>query len=810
MKWRYFLLFVVVFFGYAESVLSQGKTIEITVLRAEKKGEKPKPLELTEVYGFFDKKKADEFVTKMKDIAFVPRLGDDYDCATKTDGEGVCELVLPSSGVIVVRPYFDDLVLEEVKGRYKFQVNLLHSGKVLGTVDVSGASILVNKPLTPIRLGKRKIVPIKFYLFPNETRDDSRMGMAPVSTILETGDTFRIIRPFIKDGQHYYRTQKRRMGFDEKNDPLIAYRTPTFMKTREMDVIEDTIVLDSLKKGIHYKVTATRWFENYHTVYVSDSVCLDEGYDKEPMRFLEYDLVQVPIQRDRYIRKGRREMLQDSRKLNLSFMVGRAELDPADSLNFLQLDQLKEDLGRYLNDVDAGISDMEIHGQASPDGGIAINQRLCRERAEYLKSEISSAYPSLRSSMKASASVAEWGDVADLLEADSLTEYAQEVRNIVVENTNTQVQERKIRALPYYELIKEKILPRLRVVDFTFTYFTNRIRTPEEVYELYQTDPGYKSGKKEKPYEFYHLFNMIDDPKELEILAKEALKSVKDDDHEKPWPLAAYILQQCYLKRDTFDTNLLKPYLDWTRVGYKPIELFKQGFEGRGRGWVNDEAIVTAHIISLCKDGDYYMADSVAINLLPNEARFEKMKNFIRCLNGLWNVPTVRNAVAATSPMNKAVVYAAQDDPSPYARARQFNEEALQMLVKDTVNFDSEDPRVLYMIASLRFRLHANKSQKSYNDQNFEYYDMEANFFTPSPENPFVDIDGVTIRDDWGYPMVQCCLKDRKYLKYMLYDGEFNEAYRKAFKAYWKKLTGEEIDDKNNVVKKETDETTIQ
>lgn len=807
MKLRYFLLFVVFLVLGVNHVFSQGKAIEITVLCAEKEGAEYKPLVLTEVYGFYDKKKAEEFRVKAKDIAFQPRIGQDYDCGTKTDGEGICELILPSTGCIVVRPSFNELPLEEVNGRYKFEVKFVHSGKVLDAVDVSGNKLKRNQPLTPIRIGKRKIVPIRFYLFPNETRDDSRMGLAPVSTILETGDTFRIIRPFIKDGRHYHRTQKRRMGFDEKNDPLIAYRTPTFMKTRELDVIEDTIVLDSLKKDTHYKVTATRWFENYHTVYVSDSVCLDEGYDKEPMRFLEYDLVQVPIQRDRYIRKGRREMLQDSRKLNLNFMVGRAELDPADSLNFLQLDQLKEDLGRYLNDTDAGISDMEIHGQASPDGGIAINQRLCRERAEYLKSEISSVYPSLRSSMKASASVAGWSDVADLLEADSLTEYAQEVRNIVAENTNPQVQERKVRALPYYELIKERILPRLRVVDFTFTYFTNRIRTPEEVYELYQTDPGYKSGKKEKPYEFYHLFNMIDDPKELEVLAKEALKSVKDDDHEKPWPLAAYILQQCYLKRDTFDTNLLKPYLDWSRVGYKPIELFNEGFEGRGRGWVNDEAIVTAHIISLCKDGDYYMADSVAINLLPNEARFEKMKNFIRCLNGLWNDPTVRNAVAATSPVNKAVVYAAQDDPNPYARAKQFNESALLMLTKDTVNFDPEDPKVLYMIASLRFRLYANKTQKSYNDSNFEFQDDP--YFTPHPDNPFID-DGGWPRDDWGYPMVQCCLKDRKYLKYMLYDGEFNEAYRKAFKAYWKNLTGEEIDDKNNVVKKETDETTIQ
>lgn len=801
MKLRYFLFFIVLLVCGVETVFSQGKTIEITVMQVERGKTEGKPLSLVEVYGFYDLAKAQKFVKRLKsDIAFIPRMGADYDCASKTGIEGMCELILPNTGAIVVRPSFNEPVIQSVRGRLKIQINLQDRGKVLNELITTARVKRSNKPRPSRRLGNRKIVgPMPFYLFSEETRSDARMGLAPIVTVLEDGDTFQIVRPFIKDGKNYQQTQKRRMGFDENHDPLIAYRSNKFMETREEDSVMILVNLYPIDIKKHYKVTATKWLENSHNVYVSDSVCLDEGYDKEPMRFLEYDLIQTPIDMERYKREGRRELMNDSRKLNLKFMVGKAELDPTDSLNFLQLNQLKEDLGRYVGDADAGITSVEVHGQASPDGGIAINQRLCRERAEFLKSEIGNSFPSLRGEMKASASVAGWDDVARLLEEDSLVEYANEVKEIVASNKNTQVQERKIRALPYYELIKEKILPRLRVVDFTFYYFTNRVRTRDEVYHLYQTDPDYKIGKKQQPYEFYYLFDMVKDPKELEVLAKAALKSVKDEDYEKPWPLAAYILSQCYLKRDTFDTKLLEPYLDWSRAGLAIPEIHKKTFEGGWSGWVNDEAIVTTYITNLCKAGDYYMADSVAVNLLPDAPRYDKMKRFLDCLNGMWNDPVVRDTVAASSPMNKVVVYAAQDDPE--TNNREFHEEALYLLQNDTVHFNPEDPKVLYMIATLRFRLEAeNKDRKVYPEMYFQFDD----FFEPTLEDPSVNIYGEK-RQDWGYPMVQCCLKDEKYMQYMLYDGEFNEQYRTAFKKVWKKL--KENANGTNTDKEKTDET---
>ncbi|MBD4339124.1 hypothetical protein GUH15_24340, partial [Xanthomonas citri pv. citri] len=67
--------------------------------------------------------------------------------------------------------------------------------------------------------------------------------------------------------------------------------------------------------------------------------------------------------------------------------------------------------------------------------GQAINARLCRERAEYLRGELS-RFPALQDArrtgeIKTTHKVATWTDVANLLEADSLKEEAASVRAVL-------------------------------------------------------------------------------------------------------------------------------------------------------------------------------------------------------------------------------------------------------------------------------------------------------------------------------------------------------------------------------------------
>lgn len=179
----------------------------------------------------------------------------------------------------------------------------------------------------------------------------------------------------------------------------------------------------------------------------------------------------------------------------------------------------------------------------------------------------------------------------------------------------------------------------------------------------------------------------------------------------------------------------------------------------------------------LANAGAFASAYRVAEMLLPDgKPEYRRLKMFLRCLNCEWNDPEVMDTVSNSSYWNKIVVLAAQEDPGCWGTALYMLEDATQV--------SPVDPRALYLKAQLRFNLDAPKrTTTGYMDDNF----MFDEFFEPSADDPTVNSFGDK-RIDWGLPMVQCCLKDERNLKYMLNDGTFNKEYRKAFKKYWKKL----------------------
>ena len=769
-----FLFFLLITGFY--KCFSQEKVVEVTIIGSTEEADSvrghtkkvERPLDNVYIYGFYDFAKAQALYKKFKDNNGYKPTDRDYNKMSMTAIDGRGEVTLPGDGYIVIMPPFGNAIHPEyVKNRRQILLKIKNEGIQMNVLDVKKKKNRANRPRQGIQVGDTKIIgPYSFYLSEEDTRSNARVVLAPLATILETGDTFKIVRPFVKDGKAYQATQFRRMGFDNLRDPLIASRSKYFMQTREEDSITVFEVLHPIKQNYHYKMTAQLWFEDYNTVYRLDSVCIDEGFSREPMRFLDFKLDNVDIDHIRYERRGTREVISDKRKLDLNFLVGEAKLDPTDSIGFGQLNQLKLDLGRFVNDAESEITFAQIVGQASPEGGYAINERLCRQRSEYLRTEVSSLFPRVKIESK----VASWLQVAELLEQDSLLDYANQVREIVAATQNFRTQEVKIKQLSCYEYIKEKVLPRLRVVEFTFNYETHRVLSREEVYERYENRADYRNATAPiKPYEYYYLFDKLKkSPKELEVLARNAHRQVKDPNSEKPWPLAAYYLAQCYLHRDTCDTTLLKPYLDW----YSLPNQEKKDFDGFTLGWVNDEAIVATHIAMLCKAGSYVMADSIAVNLLPDVPKFKRLKLFLNCLNFGWNNSEVRDTVALSSPFNKAVVYAAQDGGDD---DKGFHQAALNIL-QDSTQVDFKDPRVFYLTAILRFRLECEYPDNKFSDSNFQFDEFYDEMYGP--------------REDWGCPMIECCQRAEKYVKMLQYDGYFNKNYRTAFNAYWNKLKG--------------------
>ena len=117
-------------------------------------------------------------------------------------------------------------------------------------------------------------------------------------------------------------------------------------------------------------------------------------------------------------------------------------------------------------------------------------------------------------------------------------------------------------------------------------------------------------------------------------------------------------------------------------------------------------------------------------------------------------------------------------------------------MLDDKEKVNQADPKALYLKAQLLFDLYkSNKTNSGKKDKNgkdiYTYLDknfMFDEYYIPSNENLYISSDDLEPFVFWGLPMAQCCAIDESYYDIMLWDGEFNEDYRKAFKSYWKKV----------------------
>lgn len=786
-------------------VVGQAKRITIYVYSIKegksRKDREPYSEELN-VYGFFGKKKAEEFYKKRKNGTggeFYAPKADEYDVLEVLNDEGFCSIRLPLTGYVVIDPIGADPMIESINKknlRIEFEVKEERSATGGKDVDVFGETHGPQPPPIPKACGNKIVVENHFQeLSSKDVNTLSRVMLRPVvkaflkkDTLLQC-DTVGFLPPYVKEGTKFRNAKIRRLGFKEDKDPLFLYiEGRNFEKSHKKDYILVSYELYPVDtKKYRYQVDADElWCKNTPEPYKIDSICLGEGYLKEPMRFLDYDMVEVPIIRTLYSRKGQAKLNNDHETLNLNFVVGKAQLVETDTANFIQLDKLKSKLARYHGE-DSGITGATIHGSASPEGGIAFNERICRERANFLRNELS-AFPALQDAKKAgaikiTAKVATWSDVANQLEKDSLKEECALVRNAIKGISDAGSQERKIRTLPCWKLIEERILPKFRYVDIEYEYYTNRVKTRAEILKEYRTIPEYHEGKLQQPYEFYELLDMLKDSQEKEPIALAAYLSEKDKkNRQRQWPLAAYELAKCYLERDHIDTTLLLPYV-------KPMSenALLMAHNNVNRLY-NDPAIVTMHINMLCRTNDFAKAYICASQCLPDLPQYKRLRMFLRCLNCEWDVPEVMDTVMNSSYWNKIVVLIAQED-------KKSRELALKML-DDKEKVNQADPKALYLKAQLLFDLYkSNKTNSGKKDKNgkdiYTYLDknfMFDEYYIPSNENPYISSDDLEPFVFWGLPMAQCCAIDESYYDIMLWDGEFNEDYRKAFKSYWKKV----------------------
>jgi hypothetical protein len=628
------------------------------------------------------------------------------------------------------------------------------------------------------------------------------MGFTSKNQNLEEAkkNVFKYCRPYIIDGESYSKTQLRKMGYDYENDPLDRFVDKTQI-IKSHDLENDSMafhvyeVLRPVEDKAIYPTYGYLWYENYGNLVVTDTVLIDAGYSKNPMRFIDFSFPNVEINKLNYHVPPKKEAQKGNSELHIQFVNGKAEVVASDTVGLQQLADITKTLEDIYSDPDGRLYSVKIHGYASPEGGRAVNERLCRQRAAYLKDKVSSKLGGVYAEID--GSVASWQDVADLLRADSVAdpenlERAAQIESIIASSRDASQIDARIASSPVYKFLKEhedQYYKPLRKVDISYEFSLARILSREEVISRY-----HEKKQANLPYQFEYLFEYLKDkPKELEPVAKAALR-VGPRVAGKPWALAAYYLAKCYLARDTCDLTVLAPYIvldDYDCTKTIPFSRVKRNSStllnaehvdqyGIPIQYINDEGIVLEQISMMVKANKIIEAFELSENLLPDDdPKYLEPKKILECMDGSWSIPEVRDAVAKSSPWNKVVVYAAQDEDPELDVA--YWEEAWNLLC-DTTVFQMNTPREIYMKAVLAGRLfHSAKNWLSRRDE----VPVPKKFFETSK---FSILDHPYLTDEdypWGMAMVKACEMEPSYIFLLKFDGEFSQNYRDGFATYW-------------------------
>lgn len=653
-----------------------------------------KPIDLKQVsvsvYGFNTVAQAEDVKKQMDgdENTFVAP-----DAQAFPDDNGYYEITIPETGALIFKADMKPAVLEKVN--YRLEINVkIEMGNYIRTSTITAVrdQVGVLDPQGDIEgnwLKARSTIALP----ENSGKTNARMIVQPILIDGVTKDTLRYLKPTVMDGREYRVTQLRRMNYNADNDPLNRWLSPdTLTSAAQIVNWADTIYLENPSKN--YQVKGIIQLEDYNLPYFKKEYFLASSRLRRPLRFLEYSMDPYMLDPEQYRERAKREKRNTAGNMSLNFMVGKAQLAADDEEGRRQIDSVKSVLLDIIHGEGSQLKEFHITGTASPDGPYAGNMNLAKKRMEYALNQIVSVLPKNvrdRVYMTTTATVAPWTAVAELLEADSLMVEAKAIRDIVSNNPGTPDRQwGKIRALPYYRSLIVNYLPRLRSVRYQYGYEIFRELTPEEILERYRNDEDYRSGRKKFAlYEYWHLFQLVKEPEELEKLYKRAYDE-SIEANGRPWILAANSLAASYIARGVADTTILRNFIDLQTpvVNYHLMRM-----NGNGYDIVNPEAVVANQMIMYVMTNNFRKAGQLT-NILPDNDRNRLVRAYALCLGGYYkggNTPDQRRrarevfeTVSESSPLNKVVLCLAMNTKTYDSLA----EEAMSALPGDSALTD--------------------------------------------------------------------------------------------------------------------------
>lgn len=595
----------------------------------------------------------------------------DQEGKTTTDENGYYEILVPDNGALIFKVGLSPSVLKEVRHQMKIDVSI-DEGVMLESVTVTAMRLVLKpEPKAPKIIGNMLIPYNTFKLPPYFGNRFSRLIIQPYVLDCETNDTITFARPSVYDGKEYALTQERKMGYDMNRDPLRPYIKAEALTTRDMNLDwTDTIIVPDPNRN--YSCFAIVNLEDY-SASNSRTYQINTCQTKRPMKFLQYNLFSEQMDPLQHKERAQIEKRNTSDKIQLSFLINSDQLTDTPE-NKQSLAMLRNKLKEIAESPGTVLKEFHVAGTASPDGHYSSNLSLAERRMRKIEQEITSILPQYtleRVYRNPHAEVAPWEEVVKLLERDGKSTEAGKVKEILAKHKDIGAQGRALKQLDWYATVIVPYLDELRVVNYNCLYEIYREPNDEEVMAQYR-EKGLKGSYTR--YEYWKLFQLITDEKELEALYRRAYEESLEQKH--PWALAGNNLAASYLERDTVDTSILEPLID---LSIHSTDYSRMNADGSRTEIVNRLEVVTNQLCMYIKKGDFEHA-SVLVKILPEDSKFDLLKAYTWALGGYFQGGTTPEekerahktfeTIKASSPQNEVVMYMALDNRAGNAAAK--------------------------------------------------------------------------------------------------------------------------------------------
>lgn len=402
-----------------------------------------------------------------------------------------------------------------------------------------------------------------------------------------------------------------------------------------------------------YQVKALMDIQKGKKIYFQDTLTVASDRIWRPLHLLDMPVSSYVLNPDDFIVSPRLELRNTTTAVSLGFVPGSSRLDMSDKGNSDRLRNLKADISNILGRSAFQLKSIRISAYRPADSG-ADGRKLSSDRIEAAMELINSILP-------------------------------QNVRNRTYIQTKTVDVGRR-----------DSLYDKRNSVLVEYVYESLRALSPDEILAKYESE----TAAVKLQYgldEYRQLFSAVKDPDRLYDLYQRAYReSVAING--RPWPLAAGNLAAASLERGIADTTILSPLIDRAC----PVNHYVYKPDGSVKEVVNIEQTVALQIMTYLAGDDYDSACSL-LPILPDTGENRLLRAIVLCHGGYYmksSSPAMKDLsdeisviVSASSPVNKVVMYLAQDKAA-------FDRMAEQTLLTMT----EESAKVQYLWAIVRSR----------------------------------------------------------------------------------------------------------